>query len=45
MRALNGVPVRKLASPRRAFALNASREMQLSVSARNQPLRVVTVRW
>ena len=45
IRLVNGQPVRELAPLRRAFSMNGSREVKLTVSSRGSPSRVVVVKW
>lgn len=45
IRAVNGVPVRELSAIRRAVATPGVRDAKLTVTGRDTPARIVTVRW
>ena len=45
IRLVNGQPVREMATLRRAFSANGSRDVKLTVSSRGTPSRVVIVKW
>lgn len=45
IRAVNGIPVRELSAIRRAISLPGVRSVKLTVTGRDAPARIVTVKW
>ncbi|MBL0169739.1 MAG: PDZ domain-containing protein [Gemmatimonadaceae bacterium] len=45
IRAVNGTPVRELPTIKRAISGSGVRDVKLTVSGRDTPVRIVTVRW
>lgn len=45
IRAVNGAPVRELLPIQRAIAIPGARDVKLTVSGKDTPARIVTIRW